>query len=50
VDLQHPLAGSVPSVASPLRLSKTPVQYRHAPPSLGADTREVLDRLADESA
>lgn len=50
VDLPHPLAGSVPSVASPLRLSKTPVQYRHAPPALGADTREVLDRLADESA
>jgi crotonobetainyl-CoA:carnitine CoA-transferase CaiB-like acyl-CoA transferase len=50
VNLPHPLAGSVPSVASPLRLSKTPVQYRHAPPALGADTREVLDRLADESA
>jgi crotonobetainyl-CoA:carnitine CoA-transferase CaiB-like acyl-CoA transferase len=50
VDLPHPLAGSVPSVASPLRLSKTPVQYRHAPPALGADTREVLGRLADESA
>jgi crotonobetainyl-CoA:carnitine CoA-transferase CaiB-like acyl-CoA transferase len=50
VDLPHPLAGSVPSVASPLRLSKTPVQYRHAPPALGADTREVLGGLADESA
>jgi crotonobetainyl-CoA:carnitine CoA-transferase CaiB-like acyl-CoA transferase len=50
VDLPHALAGSVPSVASPLRLSKTPVQYRHAPPALGADTREVLGGLAGESA
>jgi crotonobetainyl-CoA:carnitine CoA-transferase CaiB-like acyl-CoA transferase len=50
VDLPHPLAGSVPSVASPLRLSKTPVQYRHAAPVLGADTQEVLDRLAGEIA
>lgn len=42
VDLPHPLAGSVPQVASPLRLSATPVEYRAAPPLLGADTREVL--------
>ncbi len=52
VDLPHPLAGSVPQVASPLRLSKTPVEYRNAPPLLGADTRAVLgERLGlDESA
>jgi crotonobetainyl-CoA:carnitine CoA-transferase CaiB-like acyl-CoA transferase len=49
VDLPHPLAGSVPSVASPLRLSKTPVQYRRAPPTLGADTQAVLDRLARDA-
>jgi crotonobetainyl-CoA:carnitine CoA-transferase CaiB-like acyl-CoA transferase len=42
VDLPHPLAGEVPQVASPLRLSATPVEYRSAPPLLGADTREVL--------
>lgn len=42
VDLPHPLAGEVPQVASPLRLSATPVEYRAAPPLLGADTREVL--------
>ncbi len=34
-------------VASPLRLSGTPVTYRSAPPSLGAHTAEVLaQRLA----
>ncbi|MEO8298825.1 MAG: CaiB/BaiF CoA-transferase family protein [Burkholderiales bacterium] len=37
--------GSIPSVASPLRLSATPVSYRHAPPALGAHTGEVLAEL-----
>lgn len=40
--LPHPLAGTVPSVASPIRLSDTPVEYRHAPPTLGQHTRQVL--------
>ncbi len=44
VDLPHPLAGSVPSVANPLRLSATPIVYQRAPPLLGADTREILIR------
>jgi crotonobetainyl-CoA:carnitine CoA-transferase CaiB-like acyl-CoA transferase len=42
VELPHPVLGTVPSVASPLRLSKTPVMYRCAPPMLGADTDAVL--------
>jgi crotonobetainyl-CoA:carnitine CoA-transferase CaiB-like acyl-CoA transferase len=47
IDLPHPVAGSVPLVANPLRLSATPVSYRSAPPPLGAQTREVLaERLA----
>jgi crotonobetainyl-CoA:carnitine CoA-transferase CaiB-like acyl-CoA transferase len=41
----------VPQVASPLRLSATPVEYRFAPPLLGADTREVLaERLGLDAA
>jgi crotonobetainyl-CoA:carnitine CoA-transferase CaiB-like acyl-CoA transferase len=41
------LADSVRTVASPLRLSETPVAYRTAPPALGADTEAVLrERLA----
>lgn len=32
-------------VASPLRLSGTPVSYRHAPPALGADEQEILSWL-----
>jgi crotonobetainyl-CoA:carnitine CoA-transferase CaiB-like acyl-CoA transferase len=45
VDLPHPAAGSVPQVASPLKLSATPVEYRNAPPPLGADTDGVLAAL-----
>ncbi|WP_339489353.1 CaiB/BaiF CoA transferase family protein [Pseudomonas sp. EL_65y_Pfl2_R95] len=44
IDLPHALAGSVPQVASPIRLSDTPVQYRHAPPLLGEHTEQVLQR------
>ena len=42
VDLPHPLAGSVRLVASPIKLSATPVRYRRAPPLLGHDSDEVL--------
>ena len=42
VNVPHPLAGSVPQVASPIRLSETPVEYRHAPPLLGEHTEAVL--------
>lgn len=38
-------AHTVPLVASPLRLSETAVSYRHAPPTLGADTYSVLQSL-----
>ena len=40
--LPHPLAGEVTLVASPMKLSATPVQYRRAPPLLGEHTAEVL--------
>jgi crotonobetainyl-CoA:carnitine CoA-transferase CaiB-like acyl-CoA transferase len=45
VDLPHPVTGTAPAVASPLRFSKTPVQYRSAAPALGADTEAVLGAL-----
>ncbi len=46
VDIPHPVLGSVPAVASPLRLSKTPVRHDRAAPMLGADTAAVLAGLA----
>ena len=42
VSIPHVLAGSVPQVASPIRLSETPVEYRRAPPLLGEHTEAVL--------
>ncbi|MBI6921401.1 CoA transferase [Pseudomonas monteilii] len=45
VSIAHPLAGSVPQVASPIRLSETPVEYRRAPPLLGEHTEVVLEEV-----
>ena len=39
------LSAPVRTVASPIRLSKTPVAYDRPPPALGADTAEVLGAL-----
>ncbi len=43
IRMTHPVGGEIPLVASPLRLSQTPVQYRRAPPLLGQDTGSVLN-------
>jgi len=45
VELPHRLSGTVRLVASPMKLSRTPVQYHRAPPLLGADTDAVLAEL-----
>ena len=50
VDMPHPLGGTAPVVASPLRLSATPVEYRLAPPTLGQHNEEVLKNLLGKSA
>ncbi len=42
LEMSHPVAGKVPLVANPIRMSETPVQYRHAPPTLGEHTEAVL--------
>ena len=45
MELPHVLAGRLPQVASPMRLSKTPVEYRSPPPLLGEHTAQVLQAL-----
>ncbi len=42
VDLAHPLAGVVPQVRAPIRMSATPLDQDCAPPLLAAHTEEVL--------
>ena len=45
VELEHPAAGLVRSIATPVRLSETPVSYRLPPPILGQHNAEVLAEL-----
>ncbi|MBK5105234.1 MAG: CoA transferase [Burkholderiales bacterium] len=45
VELDHPVAGRLPTVASPMRFSATPVEHKLAPPVLGQHTEEILRGL-----
>ncbi|ALK97085.1 CaiB/BaiF CoA-transferase family protein [Massilia sp. WG5] len=45
LDLPHPLAGTVPSVANPIKFSETPIEYKSAPPLLGQHTQDILSTL-----
>jgi crotonobetainyl-CoA:carnitine CoA-transferase CaiB-like acyl-CoA transferase len=45
VELEHPAAGLVRSIANPVHLSETPVSYRLPPPMLGQHNAEVLVEL-----
>ena len=49
IDLPHALAGMVPLVANPIKLSETPAAYDRAPPLLGEHTDEVLRDLLQMS-
>ncbi len=42
LNMPHPVSGSVDLIGSPIKMEKTPVSYRNAPPTLGADTEDVL--------
>ncbi|MGZ5892016.1 MAG: CaiB/BaiF CoA transferase family protein [Caldimonas sp.] len=52
IAMTHPLAGEIPLVASPIRMSETPPAYTLPPPRLGEHTRAVLGSVLalDESA
>ena len=47
INMPHALSGDEPveMIGSPIKMSETPVSYRHAPPTLGQYTDEVLDEL-----
>ena len=45
IQMNSPSYGALDLVASPMRLSASPVSYRRAPPSLGQDTQEVMRDL-----
>jgi crotonobetainyl-CoA:carnitine CoA-transferase CaiB-like acyl-CoA transferase len=45
LELDHPTAGKVPSVANPINLSESPIGYSKAPPLLGQHTGQILNEL-----
>ena len=49
-EVEHPVGGPIPTVANPIRLSESPVEYDRAPPQLGQHTDEVLSGLLGLSA
>ena len=50
VAVPHPLSDSLRLVASPMKLSATPVQTRRSPPLLGQHTDEVLAEIGHDAA
>jgi len=47
-ELEHPLAGVVPQVVSPIRMRNAPLAFDRAPPLLGQHTDEVFRELGIE--
>ena len=47
--LDHPVAGKLPTVASPMHFSATPVEHKLAPPLLGQHTEEILRGLLHQT-
>tara|TARA_B100000686_G_scaffold251443_1_gene261909 strand:+ start:881 stop:2104 length:1224 start_codon:yes stop_codon:yes gene_type:complete len=44
-ELEHPIAGSLPTVANPIKFSEWQISYDQAPPGLGQHTNEILKNL-----
>jgi crotonobetainyl-CoA:carnitine CoA-transferase CaiB-like acyl-CoA transferase len=50
IEAEHPVAGRLPMVASPMRFSGTPLEHKVAPPVLGQHTDEVLSQVLGKDA
>ena len=47
--VEHPSAGQISLTGFPYKLSRTPAETRHVPPTLGEHTEEILIDLLDYS-
>jgi crotonobetainyl-CoA:carnitine CoA-transferase CaiB-like acyl-CoA transferase len=45
IELDHAVAGKVPLIASPMKFSGTPLEFKNPPPVLGQHTDEVLSKV-----
>lgn len=45
VEIEHPLLGVARSIANPIRMSGTPIEYRYPPPLLGEHNAAILGEL-----
>ncbi|MEX0638346.1 MAG: CoA transferase, partial [Burkholderiales bacterium] len=50
IEVDHPVAGKLPMVASPMRFSDTPLEHKRPPPLLGEQTEEILRGVLGMSA
>jgi len=50
IEVDHPVAGKLPMVASPMRFSGTPLEHKAPPPLLGEHTDEVLAKVLGKNA
>jgi len=50
IEVEHPVAGRLPMVASPMRFSGTPLEHKTPPPLLGQHTDQVLKELLGKDA
>ncbi len=46
VEMKHPDREKLTVIGSPIKMSRTPVEYRFAPPKLGQHTEQILGRIA----
>ncbi len=49
-NVPHPTVGSVPLVASPIRMTGTPITRYDAPPTIGQHSTEILSQLGFDAA
>lgn len=45
VKVDHPIAGEIELIGSPLKLSRTPVTVRHHPPEIGEHNEEIFAKI-----